>query len=219
MKISGPDQMEITQVLEAVQQGDGTACRESFPVIYQELRKLAAYQIAGENGQETFQTTSLAHEAWLRLMCGKQSHWVNRRHFFAAAAEAMRRILVENARRKKRLKRGGQLQPVQVDEIDLPSPMPDEDFLALHEALDRLEQFDPRAAEVVKLCFFVGLTQPQAAQELGVSLSTVERAWSFARAWLYREIQREHEAPGRSRSKNPEGYCCQMAHEESGRGV
>src|SRR5262245_37238723 len=191
MKVSDADRMEITQVLEAVQQGDLRASSESFPAIYEELRKLAAYRMAGENPEQTLQTTALVHEAWIRLTTGKRCHWANRRHFFAAAAETMRRILVENARRRRRLKRGGQMEPVPVENIDLPSPMPDEDFLALHEALDRLAQFDPRAAEVVKLCFFAGLTQPQTAEELGVSLSTVERAWSFARAWLFREIQRE----------------------------
>src|SRR5262245_35514229 len=168
MKVSDPDEMDITHVLEAVQQGDVSASNESFPVIYRELRKLASCQVAGENGEEPFETTVLVHEAWLRLMRGNHIHWVNRRHFFAAAAETMRRILVENARRRKRLKRGGQMQPVQMDSKDLPSPVPDEEFLALHEALDRLEQFDPRSAEVVKLCFFAGLTQPQAAKELGV---------------------------------------------------
>jgi RNA polymerase sigma factor (TIGR02999 family) len=126
----------------------------------------------------------------LRLVGKEDPKWQGRRHFFGAAAEAMRRILVENARRKSRLKRGGQFERVDVEAVEIPAPMPDEDLLAVDEALDRLTEADPRAAELVKLCFFVGLTQEQAAKELGVSISTVERTWAFARAWLFREIQK-----------------------------
>src|SRR5262252_7503802 len=164
----------ITGILEAAQRGDGAANTELFTVAYRELRRLAAWKLAGEAPGQTLQPTGLVHEAWLRLVGSNRGRWQNRAHFFAAAAEAMRRILVENARRKRRLKRGGQLQRVDLDEAALPSPMPDEDLLAVDEALDRLAQVDGRAAEVVKLCFFVGLTQPQVAKELGVSLSTVE---------------------------------------------
>jgi RNA polymerase sigma factor (TIGR02999 family) len=179
----------VTEILEAAQGGDGAANTELFAVVYQELRQLAAWKLAGEAPGQTLQPTGLVHEAWLRLI-GPNRRWQNRAHFFAAAGEAMRRILVENARRKQRLKRGGQLQRVDLDEAALPSPMPDEDLLAVDEALDRLEKVDERAAQVVKLCFFVGLTQPQAAKELSVSLSTIERTWAFARAWLFREIER-----------------------------
>jgi RNA polymerase sigma factor (TIGR02999 family) len=180
----------ITGILEAAQRGDSAANTELFAVVYRELRRLAAWKLAGEAPGQTLQATGLVHEAWLRLVGSNRGRWQNRAHFFAAAAEAMRRILVEKARRKQRLKRGGQLQRVELDEAALPSPMPDEDLLVVDEALDRLAKVDGRAAEVVKLCFFVGLTRPQAAKELNLSLSTVERAWNFARAWLFREIQR-----------------------------
>jgi RNA polymerase sigma factor (TIGR02999 family) len=180
---------EITRILEAVQQGDPKAAAELFPLVYQELRKVAGQKMAQEGPGHTLQPTELVHEAWLRL-AGKQSHeWQNRAHFFGAAAEAMRRILVDRARRRNRLKRGGQFERVELEEVDLPSPMPDDDLLALDEALGRLTEFDSRAAEVVKLCFFAGLTHEQAAGELGVSLSTIERTWAFARAWLYRDMQ------------------------------
>jgi RNA polymerase sigma factor (TIGR02999 family) len=124
-----------------------------------------------------------------------QQPFANRSHFFAAAGEAMRRILVENARRKKRLKRGGDRQRVDLEDVELPAPMPDEELLALDEALNRLAEADARAAELVKLCFFVGLTQEQAAKELGISISTVERTWAYARAWLFREMEKSTQAP------------------------
>jgi RNA polymerase sigma factor (TIGR02999 family) len=135
------------------------------------------------------------HEAYLRLVNGDQvQNWDGRTHFFAAAAEAMRRILIEKARRKKRLKHGGQFQRSDVDVVELPLPLPDDDLLAMDEALDRLRAVDSRAAEVVKLCFFAGLTRAQAAQEIGVSLSTAERLWAFARAWLFREIKKTRDS-------------------------
>jgi RNA polymerase sigma factor (TIGR02999 family) len=187
---SGTPDAGITAMLDALERGDVLAAEGLFPVVYAELRRMAAWKMAGEAPGQTLQPTALVHEVWLRLFGGKNPHWENRAHFFAAAGEAMRRILVENARRKRRLKRGGQMQRVELDEVNLPSPMPDEDLLALDEALDRLAKADPRAGELVKLCFFVGLTQEQAARELGVSLSTVERTWAYARAWLFRETQR-----------------------------
>jgi len=163
-----------------------------LPLVYEELRRLAAHKMANEPPGQTLQPTALVNEAWLRLSRSQeQSVWQNRAHFFGAAAEAMRRILIENARRKQRLKRGGQLERVDIDAVDLPLPMPDEELLALDEALGRLAAFDARAADVVKLCFFVGLTQEQAARELGVSVSTAERLWAFARAWLFREMHKE----------------------------
>jgi RNA polymerase sigma factor (TIGR02999 family) len=180
---------EVTQILEAIQQGNPKAAEELLPVVYDELRKLAAHKMANERPGQTLQPTALVHEAWLRLVGDRAFEFENRGHFFAAAAEAMRRILVESARRKKCLKHGGQLERVDMDAVDLPLPMPDDEFLALDEALDRLSAVDSRAAEVVKLCFFVGLTQEEAARELDVSISTAERLWSFARAWLFREIQ------------------------------
>jgi RNA polymerase sigma factor (TIGR02999 family) len=186
---------DFTRMLQAVEQGDPKASEELLPLVYQELRRLAGWKMANERPGHTLQATALVHEAWLRLAGQEGQHWQNRAHFFGAAAEAMRRILVESARRKQRLKHGGQFQRVDLEELDLPSPMPDEDLLALDEALEGLAQFDGRAAEVVKLCFFVGLTQPQAAKELGISLATVERTWAFARAWLFREIQKRGDSP------------------------
>jgi len=189
-----PDQLsgmsELTHILESHQQGDPKAADELLPLVYGELRRLAAHRMGGEVPGHTLQPTALVHEAWLRLVGDKALQFQNRAHFFGAAAEAMRRILVESARRKKRLKRGGQLERVDVDDVELPLPMPAEELLALDEALDALAVVDARAAEVVKLCFFVGLTQGQAAAELGVSLATAERIWSFARAWLFREMQK-----------------------------
>jgi RNA polymerase sigma factor (TIGR02999 family) len=159
-------------------------------LVYDELRRLASWHMANEQPGQTLQATALVHEAYLRLVGQEDPHWNGHRHFFGAAAEAMRRILVENARRKKRLKRGGHLERVNVDDVQIPCPMPDEELLALDEALDQLAEDNPRAAELVKLCFFVGLTHEQAAEQLEVSLSTVERTWAFARAWLYREVQK-----------------------------
>jgi RNA polymerase sigma factor (TIGR02999 family) len=146
--------------------------------------------MAQEAPGHTLQPTALVHEAWLRLVGDEAPMFANRAHFFGAAAEAMRRILVDRAREKKALKRGGDLERLDIDGLELPSPMPDDELLALDEALDRLATVDTRAAEMVKLCFFVGLTQKQAARELGVSLSTAERVWGFARSWLLREIRK-----------------------------
>jgi len=182
-------------MLEAVQRGDTKAATELFGIVYEELRKVAGQKMAQEAPGHTLQPTELVHETWLRLT-GHQNHpWQNRAHFFGAAAEAMRRILIEQARRRNRLKRGGQWVRVDADEADILAPMPDEDLLALDEALARLAEFDARAAEVVKLCFFVGLTHEQAAKEFGVSLSTIERTWTFARAWLFREIEKNRAPP------------------------
>ena len=188
--------MDITHILEAMRRGDPLAPEQLLTEVYQELRRLAAHKMAGEAPGHTLQATALVHEAWLRLGAGSSEHFSNRAHFFAAAGEAMRRILVENARRKKRLKRGGDQQRVDLEVIELPAPMPDEELLALDEALTRLGETETRAAELVKLLYFVGLTQEEAAKELGVSLSTVERTWAYARAWLFREMQRSHIPPG-----------------------
>jgi RNA polymerase sigma factor (TIGR02999 family) len=179
---------EVTKVLSALERGQNHAAEELLPLVYDELRRLAAWRLANEQPGQTLQATALVHEAYLRLVGNEDPHWNGRRHFFGAAAEAMRRILVENARRKKRLKRGGQMERVDVDDVEIPSPMPDDDLLALDEALNKLAEVDPRAAELVKLCFFVGLTHEQVAKHFGVSVSTVERTWAYARAWLFREI-------------------------------
>lgn len=181
---------EITQMLDALGHRQPVASEEVFRRVYSELRHLAAAKMANEAPGHTLQPTALVHEAWLRLAACQGAQFQNRAHFFAVAGEAMRRILVENARRKARLKRGGDLQRVDLEERYLPSPMPDEELLALDEALNRLTDLEPRAAELVKLCFFVGLTQEQAALELGVSISTIERTWAYARAWLFREMEK-----------------------------
>jgi len=181
---------EITRVINAFQRGDAGAADELVPLIYAELRHLAAAKMAQEQPGHTLQATALVHEAWLRLGASGAPEFENRRHFFGATAEAMRRILVDSALRKKRLKHGGQLQRVDVDDVELALPLPDDELLALDEALNRLGAVDSRSAEVVKLCFFVGLTQEEAAREMEVSVSTVERLWSFARAWLFREMQK-----------------------------
>jgi RNA polymerase sigma factor (TIGR02999 family) len=182
---------EVTQILEAAQDGDVTAAEKLLPLVYKELRALAAHNMAQESAGHTLQATALVHEAWLRLVKPEeQARFQNRSHFFAAAAEAMRRILIESARRKMALKRGGQLERVDLDAVDVPLPLPADELIALDEALERLARVDERAVEVVKLCFFTGLTQEQAAKELGISLRTAERLWAFAQAWLYREVKK-----------------------------
>jgi RNA polymerase sigma factor (TIGR02999 family) len=182
---------DVTQILHAIEHGDAKAANELLPLVYQELRRLAAHKMASEAPGHTLQPTALVHEAYLRLVGPRQSQqWDGRAHFFGAAAEAMRRILVDRAREKKALKRGGDLKRVEQDDIDLASLMPDDELMALDDALDRLATVDTRAAEMVKLCFFVGLTQEEAARELGVSLATAERVWGFARSWLLREVRK-----------------------------
>jgi RNA polymerase sigma factor (TIGR02999 family) len=170
-------------------QGQSQAAEDLLPLVYGELRRLAAWHLANEKPGQTLQATALVHEAYLRLVGKEDPHWHGRPHFLSAAAEAMRRILVESTRRKNRLKHGGNLERVDLDILEVSAPMPDDDLLALDEGLDRLAEKDPRAAEVVKLCFFVGLTHEETARELNVSISTVERTWAFARAWLFREVQ------------------------------
>jgi RNA polymerase sigma factor (TIGR02999 family) len=194
---------ESTIVSTSSDQAQGGPVEDLLPLVYEELRRLAAWYLAKEKPGQTLQPTALVHEAWLRLAGAKYPHWQNRAHFFGVAAEAMRRILVENARSKQRLKRGGQWERVALEDVDLASPTPEEDLVALDGALKQLAQFDPRAAEVVKLCFFVGLTHERAATELGVSLSTVERNWTFDRAWLFQKIE-EDRLPPHQLSEAPE---------------
>lgn len=181
---------EITHILESIQRGDANAGDDLLRLVYAELRRMAAHRMAGERPGQTLQPTALVHEAWLHLGGDDPPVWRNRAHFFGAAAEAMRRILVDRAREKKALKRGGDWQRVDWDSVELASPMPEDELLALDEALDRLMTVDARAGEMVKLCFFIGLTQEEAAQELGVSLATAERIWGFARSWLLREVRK-----------------------------
>jgi RNA polymerase sigma factor (TIGR02999 family) len=159
--------------------------------------------MAQEAPGHTLQPTALVHEAWLRLVAPEQqAQFQNRAHFFGAAAEAMRRILVDRARKKKALKRGGNLERVDIDAVELLSPMPDDELLALDDALDHLTTVDMRAAGMVKLCFFVGLTHAEAAHELGISLATAERVWGFARSWLLREMQKQTTGPGQEKPKH-----------------
>lgn len=161
-----------------------------LPLVYDELRRLAAYRLANEQPGQTLQATALVHEAWLRLS-GKESsyHWNSSRQFYASAAEAMRRILIEKARHKHSVKAGGGMVRVDLEEAQIVSPLTDEEFIALHEALDELEEVDRLAAELVKLRFFVGLTHKDAAAVLGLNRTAADRTWLFARAWLYQTIR------------------------------
>jgi RNA polymerase sigma factor (TIGR02999 family) len=183
---------DVTQILNAIEQGDPKAAEQLLPLVYEELRKLAAQKLAQEMPGQTLQATALVHEAYLRLAGGDQVHpWNSRGHFFAAAAEAMRRILVESARRKDRLKHGREHQRVELESDCLVSEAPSLDLLALDEALTRLAQTEPAKAELVKLRFFAGLTMPEAAATLDISLATAERYWTFAKSWLYAELAGE----------------------------
>jgi len=186
---------DVTHILNAIEQGDARAADELLPLVYEELRSLAARRLSHESPGQTLQATALVHEAYLRLM-GNESHtWQGRAHFFAAAAEAMRRILVENARRKGRLKRGAGRRRVDLDAVSLAIETPAEDLIALDEAFTRLVAEDPQAAEVVKLSYFGGFTLEEAAEVLGISRRTAQRYWAFARAWLYEEMTRGEEPP------------------------
>jgi RNA polymerase sigma factor (TIGR02999 family) len=175
---------EITSILLAVERGDPKAANELLPLVYDELRKLAAQKLAQEKPGQTLQATALVHEAYLRLVGTDDPSWNSRGHFFAAAAEAMRRILVENARRKKRLKRGGDRQRVDIDEMVEATDLADERILVVDEALDRLNKEDPLAAQLVKLRFFAGMSITDAAGTLGISRASAYEQWAYARAWL-----------------------------------
>jgi RNA polymerase sigma factor (TIGR02999 family) len=180
---------DVTRILSAIGQGDPKAADQLLPLVYDELRRLAASRLAHEAPGQTLQATALVHEAYLRLLDGDQARdWDSRGHFFAAAAEAMRRILVERARHKKSLKAGGRRRRQELPDIALADAGPGLDLLALHEALTKLEQHDPRRAELVKLRFFAGLTIAEAARVLGVSDSTADNDWVYARSWLRVEI-------------------------------
>jgi len=179
---------EVTRILSAIEQGDPSAPEELLPLVYDELRKLAAARMASEPAGQTLQPTALVHEAYLRLVGGEERAWDSRGHFFAAAAEAMRRIVVETARRKKRAKHGGGRERVEVELADLPTRLPPDDLLALDEALGQLEQLDPVKARLVTLRYFAGMTIEQAAAALNISRVTAHRYWTFARAWLHQQM-------------------------------
>jgi len=180
---------DVSGLLEAIGRGEPQRARELVPIVYEELRRLAEARLAREPTGQTLQATALVHEAYLRLVGdGDGPAWENRGHFFAAAAEAMRRILVEKARRKRRKRHGGELGRVYLDQVAAVGDRVSDDLLSLHEALDHLAAEEPVAAEVVKLRYFAGLTAEQAASALGISLRTANRHWAYARAWLYRRL-------------------------------
>jgi RNA polymerase sigma factor (TIGR02999 family) len=185
-----PEPEQVTQILDAVGAGDAQAAEKLLPLVYEELRRLAAHKMAGESPGQTLQATALVHEAWLRLGADAQPNWKNRGHFFAAAAEAMRWILVERARRRLAAKRGGGVVPLDVEEIDVACPIEDDDtLLHVNEALEKFAVLDPRKAELVKLRYFVGMTFEEAAEALGIAVPTAKLWWSYARAWLGTEIR------------------------------
>jgi RNA polymerase sigma factor (TIGR02999 family) len=180
---------DVTYILSAIEQGDPHAAEQLLPLVYDELRKLATQKLAQEKPDQTLQATALVHEAYLRLVdVEKVQRWNSRGHFFAAAAEAMRRILVESARRKGRLKHGREHQRVDLDSGCVVAVAPSLDLLALDEALSRLAETEPDKAKLVELRFFAGLTMPEAAAALDISLATAERYWTFAKSWLYAEL-------------------------------
>ena len=179
----------MTRILEQVQQGDPKAAEELLPLVYEELRHLAAAKMTHENPGQTLQATALVHEAWLRLAGPGDQPWKNKAHFFGAAAEAMRRILVDNARRKRAQKHGAKAERVDFDSMELAAPLPDERLLALDEALTELCREDPEAAELVKLRWFVGLPHREAAAVMGLSHTKADQVWLYARAWLARFLE------------------------------
>jgi RNA polymerase sigma factor (TIGR02999 family) len=179
---------DVTQILQRLEKGDGKAAEELLPLIYADLRRLATAKMAAQSPGQTLQPTALVHEAWLRVSAEKHL-WESRKHFFAASAEAMRRILVDQARRKQRLKRGGAQERIDIEEIDLAMESPPEELLRVNEALNQLAAQDPIKAELIKLRFFVGLGISEAAEILEISPTTAKRHWAFARAWLYDELK------------------------------
>jgi RNA polymerase sigma factor (TIGR02999 family) len=182
---------DVTHILSRIESGDPSAAEQLLPLVYEELRKLAASRLAEEKPGQTLQATALVHEAYLRLVDSeKVVSWNSRGHFFGAAAEAMRRILVERARRKRGPKAGGGRRPVELPDVPAEITGTDLDIIALSESLDRLESIDPRSAELVKLRFFAGLTRHQAAEVLGVSVATADNDWAYAKGWLKAEIAR-----------------------------
>ncbi|HWB05376.1 MAG TPA: sigma-70 family RNA polymerase sigma factor [Verrucomicrobiales bacterium] len=184
---------DVTRLLAAIESGDPSAANDLLPLVYAELRKLARLKMAGEQPGQTLQPTALVHEAWLRLV-GKdnQAHFQSRSHFFSAAGEAMRRLLVEAARRKLTRRRGGRQERLDIHDIDIAASGKDDELLAVHEALDRLAAVSPERAELVKLRYFAGLSIDEAALALGISERTAKRYWTFSRAWLFDEIRREY---------------------------
>lgn len=187
--MNSPD--DVTRILGQIERGDPSAAKELLPLVYDELRQLAASKLAREQPGQTLQATALVHEAWLRLVdVNYVQQWSSRRHFLGAAAEAMRRILVDKARRRNREKHGSEWERITVNLADIPDAPPDEQLLSLHEALEKLEREDAATAELVKLRYFAGLTSAEAAKTLDLSDRTANRMWAYAKAWLLREIRR-----------------------------
>lgn len=184
----------VTQMLAAIGRGENHAADKLLPVVYAELRRLAAYRLANEHPGQTLQATALVHEAYLRLTQAGCGQWEDSRHFFNAIAEAMRRILIDNARRKKSTKNGGGLKRSELDDFEIPEATTPDELLAVDEALERLAAVHPEEAQLVKLRYFVGMTQDEAARVLGVSRGTVNNRWAFARAWLFQALHGEVES-------------------------
>lgn len=183
---------DVTSILSAIERGDPEASQQLLPLVYDELRKLAATRLVQENPGLTLQATALVHEAYLRLVgVEQQQRWDSRGHFFAAAAEAMRRILIDQARSRQSQRRGGGRQRQELEHLEIAAPEPSVDLLAMNEALERFEQIDRPKAELVKLRYFAGLTIPQAAEVLGISSATADRYWAYARAWLHAELSKD----------------------------
>jgi RNA polymerase sigma factor (TIGR02999 family) len=182
---------EVTRILSAIEQGDPQAAEQLLPLVYAELRRLATQKLAREKPGQTLDATALVHEAYVRLVDVENAqHWNSRGHFFAAAAEAMRRILVDQARQKQSQRRGGGRKRRPLEQVEIAAAEPTQDMLALNEALERFEQIDPVKAELVKLRYFAGLSLLQAAEALGISRTTADRYWSYARAWLHAELKK-----------------------------
>jgi RNA polymerase sigma factor (TIGR02999 family) len=192
--LAGAVMSDVTQILSRIESGDPSASEQLLPLVYDELRKLAAARLTHEKPGQTLVATALVHEAYIRLVDGQATQgWNSRGHFFAAAAEAMRRILIENARGKRRTKRGGNRRRIELDEACLSSDAPSDDVLALNEALERLAVESPARAELVKLRYFAGLTIDEAAGAMNISLATAKRYWTYSRAWLYHALAQSDE--------------------------
>ena len=196
---------DVTRILSQIESGDPSAAEQLLPLVYEELRKLAAAKLAQERPGQTLQATALVHEAYLRLVQNNESaDWNSRGHFFGAAAEAMRRILVEQARRKKSHQGGGAVRCAPVDGVEIAAPEPSVDVLAVNDVLERFQRLDHVAAQLVKLRYYAGLTIPQAADVLGISSSTADRYWAYARAWLHTELKQDGSGPTALKKKRPD---------------
>src|SRR5450759_840225 len=182
---------DVTHILQAIEHGDAKAAGELLPLVYEELRRLATYKMANESPGQTLQPTALVHEAWLRLAGSEQHTWQNRAHFFGAAAEAMRRILIENARRKARIKHGGGQQRLDIKDVDITAEAKADELLALNDALEKFALEEKEKAELVKLRYFAGLSFEEIAEVLAISIPTANRWWAYGRAWLFQEIKRQ----------------------------